>query len=379
MNKQALEDALKPVRSVEDKWPLLQHFTELRGLLRAHIGSFNHFIDFEMKRIVTNRTNHEIRSDADPNFFLRFTDLYVGEPSVDDGSFATSTVTPFECRVRDCTYSAPIYVNLRYTRQKQIVVKSNVLIGRLPIMLRSEKCALYGKSDDEVIRMKECLHDPGGYFVVKGAERVILIQESHTLNRAFLDKDSSGNISVAIVSSTTESIRRCVIYIKNLKVSYMIAIDSSNHQFHLFLLYLQIYVKQSSWTVDIPVVIVLRALGVHSDEEIYKMTAGCDQEAVDLLFESIDEADSLGVKSKEQAIDFIRQRMRQNYGTPKSEDVNNMLTKILLSHIQVVNGNFRKKIMYIAHIIQRILLAVKDPSQLDDKVNCFNVFYHSIL
>jgi DNA-directed RNA polymerase III subunit RPC2 len=137
-----------------------------------------------------------------------------------------------------------------------------------------------------------------------------------------------------------------------------------------------VYVKQSSWTVDIPVVIVLRALGVRTEDQIYKITAGCDQEVVDLLFESIDEADSLGVKSTEQAIEFIRLRMRQGHGTPKAEDVSNMLTKVLLSHIQVANDNFQKKIIYIAHIVRRILLAVKDPSQLDNKVNYFHVFYY---
>ena len=37
--------------------------------------------------------------------------------------------TPFQCRLRDCTYSAPIYVNVRYTRGRQIVVKKKVMVG----------------------------------------------------------------------------------------------------------------------------------------------------------------------------------------------------------------------------------------------------------
>jgi DNA-directed RNA polymerase beta subunit len=44
-------------------------------------------------------------------------------------------------------------------------------------MLRSQKCALYGKSDEEIAELKECMYDPGGYFVVKGVEKVILMQE----------------------------------------------------------------------------------------------------------------------------------------------------------------------------------------------------------
>ena len=44
-------------------------------------------------------------------------------------------------------------------------------------MLRSEKCVLNGVSDDELYKLKECKYDPGGYFVVKGVEKVVLMQE----------------------------------------------------------------------------------------------------------------------------------------------------------------------------------------------------------
>lgn len=37
---------------------------------------------------------------------------------------------------------------------------------------RSCKCVLTGKSEAELADMKECPYDPGGYFVVKGVEKV---------------------------------------------------------------------------------------------------------------------------------------------------------------------------------------------------------------
>lgn len=48
---------------------------------------------------------------------------------------STNQVTPFQCRLRDCTYSAPLWVNVRYTRGRQIVNKANINIGRIPVML----------------------------------------------------------------------------------------------------------------------------------------------------------------------------------------------------------------------------------------------------
>lgn len=171
------ETLARPIKAVEEKWKLLPHFIRMRGLMRQHIDSFDHFINVDIKEIVAARSNQEIRSEADPRFFLRYTDIYVGEPSLDEQSFVTSSITPFQCRLRDCTYSSPLYVNVRYTRQRQIVTKNQLQIGRIPIMLRSSKCVLKGKTQDQLAEMKECEYDPGGYFIVKGNEKVILMHE----------------------------------------------------------------------------------------------------------------------------------------------------------------------------------------------------------
>jgi DNA-directed RNA polymerase III subunit RPC2 len=107
---------------------------------------------------VAARSNQEIRSDPDPKFY---TDIYVGEPKLEEEAFVTTNSTPFQCRLRDCTHS---------TRQRQIVTKHNIQIGSIPIVLRSEKCILNGKSAEELAHLKE-------YFVVKGNEKVILMHE----------------------------------------------------------------------------------------------------------------------------------------------------------------------------------------------------------
>ncbi len=58
--------------------------------------------------------------------------------------------TPQQCRLRDATYSAPITVDVEYTRGKEIVVKRGrggvgaVCIGRMPLMLR---CDRWGQGD----------------------------------------------------------------------------------------------------------------------------------------------------------------------------------------------------------------------------------------
>ena len=45
-----------------------------------------------------------------------------------------------------------------------------------------QRCVSYG----------ECPLDPGGYFIVKGVEKVILSQEQMSKNRIIIEKDSNG-------------------------------------------------------------------------------------------------------------------------------------------------------------------------------------------
>ncbi len=97
-----------PVGSLKDKWRLLPHFLKLRSLMRQHIDSFDYFVNVEMKQIVQSPSACEIRSEHDPNFYLRYTDCWVGDPSVEEDSYSTTQATPFQCRLRDCTYSGKI-------------------------------------------------------------------------------------------------------------------------------------------------------------------------------------------------------------------------------------------------------------------------------
>ena len=73
-------------------------------------------------------------------------------------------------------------------------------------MLRSKRCMLHGRTDHELAKMGECPIDPGGYFVVKGQEKVILIQEQLSKNRVILELDAKGNLLCATVTSIAASL-----------------------------------------------------------------------------------------------------------------------------------------------------------------------------
>ena len=60
--------------------------------------------------------------------------------------------------------------------------------------------------------------DPGGYFIVKGTEKVILIQEQLSKNRIIIDKDSKGEVQASVTSSTHERKSKTNLVTKNTKI-----------------------------------------------------------------------------------------------------------------------------------------------------------------
>lgn len=116
-----------PINTARDKWNLLPAFLKVKGLVKQHVDSYNHFVDVELKKII--KANRFVRSDFDPKFLLEYTDIRVLSPNrqeEDDLDHHRSTITPNECRLRDMTYAAPIVVDIVYTRGNAKVKRSTL-------------------------------------------------------------------------------------------------------------------------------------------------------------------------------------------------------------------------------------------------------------
>ncbi|GAA5931078.1 DNA-directed RNA polymerase III core subunit RET1 [Sporobolomyces koalae] len=353
-----------PVKNVADKWDLLPAFLAVKGLVKQHIDSFNYFVDVELQAIL--RANARITSDVDPNFYLEYLDIRVGSPERPDENAINTSITPHECRLRDLSYSAPIYVSIKYTRGKQEIVSKGIKIGKLPIMLRSNKCVLSGKSKGVLAQMTECPLDPGGYFVVKGTEKVILVQEQLSKNRIIVETDpKKGLVQASVTSSTHERKSKSYVLTKHGKI----------------------YLKHNSIHEDIPIAVVLRALGIVSAREIVQLVCGNDDDLRAAFAINIEELEDLKTKgggaipvqTQQQALDYIGHRVKIVRRTgpamgggwqsrrPASEEAIEVLATVVLAHVAVEDLNFRPKAIYIANMARRVLAAMLDPKNVDDR------------
>lgn len=345
-----------PIDTAQDKWNLLPAFLKNKGLVKQHIDSFNHFINVELKKIIKNEM---ITSDIDPNFYIRYLDIYVGraqrsDENIHGDSKKESTITPNECRLSDLTYSAPIYVDVQYTKGRSIYRRKALCIGRMPIMLRSDRCVLASKSEGDMFRMNECPLDPGGYFIVNGTEKVILVQEQLSKNRIIVEPDAKKESILASVTSSTHA-RKSKSYIA-LKKDLL-------------------YARHNILNEEIPICVLLRAMGVTSDMDMLSIVAGTDTTLQDEFAVNFEETIKLGIFTQQQALEYIGQRIpigrrdgvfgqpRRNYVQEAIEAISN----VFIAHVPIENLNFRPKALYVAHMARRVLMAKQNPKLVDDR------------
>ncbi|CAL1697962.1 unnamed protein product [Somion occarium] len=339
-----------PIKTIEDKWLLLPAFLKVKGLVKQHIDSFNYFVDVDIRNIL--KANSKVTSDVDPRFWLKYMDITVGFPDRTDADAIDKSVTPHECRLRDITYSAPILVTIQYTRGKNIIKRPNVLIGRLPIMLRSNKCVLTGRTEAQLARMTECPLDPGGYFIVKGTEKVILVQEQLSKNRIIVEVDPVKGVVQASCTSSTHGGLKSKTYVATKKG--------------------KIYLRHNSIHEDVPIAIALKALGIQSDKEILLITAGNTEAYKNAFSPNLEDAAKLGIFTQHQALEWIGSRVKVNRRVvgprrPSWEEALEALATIVLAHVPVNGLDFRAKAIFVATMTRRVLMAMEDESMVDDR------------
>ncbi|KAL1363684.1 hypothetical protein AAHE18_03G165200 [Arachis hypogaea] len=345
MNKQLLT---APIKSATDKFQLLPEFLKIRGLVKQHLDSYNYFIETEMQKILD--ANNIIRMTKFPHIYIRFLKIRVGKPSVSVDT-AVENITPQTCRLTDQTYAAPINVDIEYVTSHDAADKrrkNNFCIGRMPIMLKSHSCVLHGKDEAELARLGECPLDPGGYFVIKGTEKVILIQEQLSKNRIILDTDKKGNINASVTASTDKIKTKTVIVMENEKM----------------------WVQLNVFPKKVPLMVVMKGMGMESDQEVIQMI-GRDPRYSLLLMPSIEECSKNGVYTQQQALEYLDSKAKSStYSNNPSEKEGRafrILTDVFLAHVPVHQNNFRAKCIYTAVMMRRMMDAILNKDAMDDK------------
>jgi len=332
--------------NTEDFWVLVESFVKERGLARLHLDSYNEFIKRGLQQIIDEVKIIEAPSSV-RGYYIQLGTIKVGEPRIKEARGFETKVTPNECRLRGLTYSAPLLLEMTLFVDNEPTSTVTVEIGDIPVMVKSDICYLSKMSKEELIKAGEDPDDPGGYFIINGTERVIVAQEDLAENRILVDTAPKG--------SAATHIAKVISAIPGQRSSVMVERYKDG----------SLWVSFSAIPGKLPLFVLMRALGVTSDQEIFNAVSRDENVWRELYISSLQ---SEKVKNTEEALEYIGNRVAP--GSPlekRKERAQQVLDKNLLPHLGMTPQARIKKAYYLAQMAGAVIEAYLGLRPLDDK------------
>ncbi|TRO62428.1 DNA-directed RNA polymerase subunit B'', partial [Candidatus Bathyarchaeota archaeon] len=331
--------------SENDHWDLMKSFFTEEGLVKQHLDSYNDFTRNTLQQIIDEIGGITIEV---PNhvYDIKFGAIEIGDPRVVEVDGTVREVYPREARIRNLTYSAPLYLEIELDDEGRETYE-RVNIGDLPIMVKSNLCLLSRHTEDELVKLGEDPKEVGGYFIVNGSERVIVSLEDLAPNRVLVETDNRGARPVykGKVFSTTVGFRARIEASLKAKGEMSVTIPGV--------------------PVPVPLVVLMRALGVETDREVAEMVS-LNPDILNELEPSFREAST--VQTIEDAVLFIGNRVAfgqvKDFRLKRAETI---LDRNLLPHIGRDPEDRFDKAVFLGEMASRIIELKLGLRMEDDK------------
>src|SRR3990167_2472529 len=172
---------------------LIKNYFENHSLVESNIESYNRFIEKGIQEIVNEVQDiiPTIIPAEVKDFKIKFGKITIEKPQIVEADGSRRDVYPMEARLRKLTYSAPVYLTISAYMDWVEREQFTSLIGKIPVMVKSKYCHLYGSNKDQLMKHYEDPNDLGGYFILNGNERVLIVVEDLVSNKLFIEKNST--------------------------------------------------------------------------------------------------------------------------------------------------------------------------------------------
>ena len=329
---------------------LLKKYFEEISLVNSDIESFNNFIEIELQRIVDE--NGTILPTIIPHtideFKIKFGKISIGKPEITEADGSKRPIYPIESRLRKISYAAPLFIEVSAHVDGIQRESFTAQIGNFPIMLKSKFCNLSEMDKKELIEKGEDPHDPGGYFVINGTEKVLINVEDLAPNKLMIEAKKLGPAKFSgrlfsehgayKIPHTVEKLKDDIFYLTFTRVK------------------------------KVPVVIILKALGLIKDEEIMN---NVDTNFKDELFINLFEF--VSIKNEEEALDFIAKKIGITQAKEiRIERMKEIFDKYLLPHLGTKPEDRLYKAYNLCKMLKRYLSVSNKELPSDDKDHYMN-------
>jgi len=368
----------------EDSWTIIKNYFKNKGFINHHLTSYNKFINKDIKEIISSSVpitiignEYDSKHDDDKRkkkMVLMFGEVFTTSNHIKENDGTITKLTPNICRLRNLTYQTNIYANMmrtvsviNITKGEEDIIKKDsekILIGKIPIMLKSNLCILENLSKNELKEKNECIYDHGGYFIINGAEKVLIASENIAKDRWICNEDAKKNIRIFVLHEIHGAFGS---FPMSFKINYEQPIsDSPIYPNKVF----RVTIKKG---ISIPLIILFKALNIIEDEKIkqYIIYDKNDNEMNNLLISSLTESEY--IITQEIALYYIGKRISLPYVSRQQiiENAKKYLNNVLFNYLP---GNYDNKnkiftLGYMVNYLCQVILKRKKQSSKDNFIN----------
>jgi len=330
---------------------LIKKYFEEQSFVESNIESFNDLIENELTEIIEE--NKEIEPTIIPQnideFKIKLDKVWVTKPEITEADGSKRPIFPIEARLRKITYSAPIFIEISAHINGVQRETFTTQIGNLPIMLKSKNCHLYKLSREDLIKHGEDPDDPGGYFIINGSEKILVNVEDLAPNRFLVERSSTG---------PSEYIGKLFSERGSFKIPHVFERMNDG-----------IFYLTMTRVNRVPLVMVIKALGLIKDEEIMRFVSE-DRHHNEVLINLYEFAD---IKNDGDALDIIAKRI----GITQSKEIRiermkEIFDKYLLPHIGIDKKDRLAKAHNLCKYIKKYIMVANGELGTDDKDHYMN-------
>ena len=331
--------------SVNKRWPIIQDILSRQGVAKQHLNSFDEFLKKGLQDII-DEIGHIDIENAEYPYKIQLGRIQFKQPRMMELDGSVTHITPVEARLRNVSYVAPLMLEANVIEDGKTLENRFIHIGDIPVMVKSESCILRSFTPQKLIDYAEDPEDPGGYFIINGSERVIVGLEDLSYNKIIVDAEKVGGKKVfkAKVYSSIVGYRA--------KLELVLKEDGL------------IVARIPGSPVDIPIITLMRALGLESDKEIASVISLNDnvQNELESSFEKTD------ITTSKDAIVYISKRiapgMLEEFQIKRAET---LLDWGLLPHLGKQPDNRKEKTQFLGEAACKLLELKLGWIQPDDK------------
>ena len=334
------------MKSPNRNWSVIQNILKTEGIARQHLNSFDEFVDAGLQSII-HEVEHVDIENAEYPYKIQLGKIKLQQPRMMELDGSITHITPAEARLRNISYAAPIMMEASVIEDGKTLESRYVHIGDMPVMVKSHGCILHSFTDQKLIDHGEDSKDPGGYFIINGSERVIVGLEDLSYNKIIVDAEKIGG----------KIVHKAKVY--SSIVGYRAKLELVMKEDGL------IVAKIPGSPVDIPVVTLIRALGLESDKDIASVVSLVEiiQNQLEGSFEKAGD-----VPTPKDAIQYISKRiapgMLEEFQIKRAET---LLDWGLLPHLGKHPENRKEKAFFLGEATCKLIELKLGWIEPDDK------------